>query len=137
MLQLTEHELRLLSELEEFHERDIVPLINLAIERTSPDSELSAMRSSLMRLLDAGLITVELQTFPADGQNRNKKLDARAVLTDLDEWLAYGRFGDYWHYRNLDDVPHVRPNIVPTPKGLAEARRVLSTRGYQWWRPGR
>ena len=58
MNELSELEQRILSELEEFGERDIVPLINVALTTSGSDRDIEALTEALSQLLRRGLIEI-------------------------------------------------------------------------------
>lgn len=131
---LTERQQRILSELEEFREQDIVPLMNVAFDRLGTQAELAAFGSSIRDLLTKDVIQVSIQTLYPGSDRLLDAVEANALLENLSKWIEFGKYGKYWHYVDLNSVPHQRPNIIPTALGLRMSETILGERGYQWWR---
>ncbi len=134
MERLSESEQRILSELEEFGERDIVPLINLTTDVSGAVADIDALVEALRGLLARGAIEVSLETFLPRKHEVLANEAGLHLLGDLAERLEFGKYGSYWHYRG-DMRKDPRPAVLATEKGLREAREILKRRGYQWWSP--
>ena len=136
MNELSELEQRILSELEEFGERDIVPLINVALTTSGSDRDIEALTEALSQLLRRGLIEIGFETFRPRNFDQAAGDAADGLIRDLGRWLRYGEHGPYWHYKQPMTVSP-SPAVVATAPGRQEARSILARRGYQWWGPPR
>ena len=137
MMNYDELEQRVLSELEESSERDIVHLINITSPADGTSVEIDALSKALRALLGNGDISVAMQTFIPRSLTSLTAEAATALLADLGQLLKYGDYGSYWHYATLDVRRDEYPTILATENGLEKARIILRARGYQWWQPNR
>ena len=134
MRHLTEYAQRILAELEEPHEQDIVPIINDVTERSPLETDFSSVKAASKELLDAGLIDVALRKFYPGVRTPLENAAAHALLDALESWISFGGRGDFWFYTTIDMRKDLYPMLILTNAGLETSRQILGSRGYRWWR---
>lgn len=128
MRSLSELEMRILSELEEFGRENIPTLINTVTEPTNEDGARVEFGAALLSLLEARLINVAAGGSANSPEDSLSKDDASMVLTNIDDYLAFDASRGVWTGR-----ARPWPEIVATSTGREQAWKLLDERGYQWW----
>ena len=137
MPSLSELEMRILSELEEAGEEDVVTMMITVTEPTGDVSEVHDMQQALRRLVDADLVRMSMDR-EASGQLRDlPKDESLDVIADLQSGLRFDSDRKYWKDTRHTGPPYgfPFPYIVATEVGKEKALEILDSRGYQWWRP--
>ena len=134
---LTELEMRVLGLLEEANEEDAITTLNTIIDPTGTSIELSDYQEALLRLVQAELIEVQLNSIPTGRIHltTGKAIEEIRKLSDSYEFIT----GEgHWTDRRESGPPYFQfplPCLVLTPRGRAVSVNLLESRGYQWWRP--
>jgi hypothetical protein len=123
MLNLSELEMRILSELEEAGEENVPTIANTVTNVRGDQLELSEIRSALESLVRADLIRIAL-----DGRDMNAQ-ESLGVLAVLETHLIFNSEGKHW-----TGGSEPWPDIIATRTGKETAFQILDERGYQWWR---
>jgi len=129
MISNDEQQLRILAELEEAGEEELVALLNTAVDETQGrPEEVALFREAMEQLIDKGLVLMAPQNKPG---KRLVEVDAKQSLAMLSEVLGSLFFGaDDLHW--TADLG-ARSYVVLTPAGRSASERVLGERGYRWW----
>ena len=129
MISNDEQQLRILAELEEAGEEELVALLNTAVDKTrGHPEEVALFREAMEQLIDKGLVLMAPQNEPG---KRLVEVDAKQSLTMLSEVLGSLIFGaDDLHW-TAD--PFVYTYAVLTDAGRLAAKKLLGERGYRWW----
>ena len=130
-MELSELELRILSELEEAGEENICSMANTIFPPDGVAAEVGQIQKAIISLISADLVrmgervrNVGVQQLPKDESLVSAAMISQMMIFDTD--------------RQLWSCPQpMWPEITDTPSGKAQARQILSERGYQWWRPKR
>ena len=120
---------RLLSELHESGEEELVTLLNTVFDCTGEVSERTAFCLAMISLIETGAIAVAresegrpLKEMPRSRSIEQVKLAISALMFDIGE--------RYW----IDPQMTFDVYAVVSSAGSERAHRILSERGYQWWR---
>lgn len=128
MIAIEEMRQRLLSELEDAGEQNLLPLLNTVMDPSCYDQALDPFRVSLERLIKEGLLLFAVR----------RELGKKIELVSLDESLAMlaGSFNTFrynedelqWEGEYDDDQ-----YVLLTDVGKELGFKILDKRGYQWW----
>lgn len=134
---LSELEMRIVSELEEAGEEDVLTLLLTVMEPVGEASEVEQMCVALENLVRSGFVRLSVDR---DSTRRLRALpqgQSLAVITELPANLRFQTERRHW-----TDIRHTGPPygspfpyVVGTQSGIAKALEILTERGYQWWRP--
>lgn len=116
---------RILAELEEAGEEEMVTLVNTVMPRTGESGELDMFSSALIDLIVSGDIT-------AERRSRGRSLEPISPANEVRRTLsgfAFDRVEGFW----VDATKAFDVYVVASPAGLERARRILDERGYRWW----
>jgi len=133
---LGEMELRILSELEEANQEDVVTLINTVTSRRGTDVEFNEFLLGLQKLVNLGHVVA------ARGRGSDRRLIRLAPNESLDELdklaslLRYDNRKSCWTDGKIVSPPFDEqfPYILNTRTGKEEGFKALDARGYQWWK---
>jgi hypothetical protein len=134
MSELSELEMRVLSELEEAGEEDVVTMMMTITPPTGDASELDDMQRTLESLVRADLVRMSMDR---DATGRLKALSTDESLSAIADLKSHLRFvGKNWVDIRNSGPPFGDPfpYIVDTEAGREKAFQILEQRGYQWWR---
>ena len=139
MPELSELEMRILSELEEAGEENVAAMINTIMQPVGDSAELTDMQRALANLVRDNFIRMSMDRDFA-GRLRDLSADESLhVIADLASGLRFNGQKMYW-----TDTRHAGPPfgdpfpyIVNTESGKDKGSEILDKRGYQWWRPKR
>jgi hypothetical protein len=128
-MQLSEIELRILSELEEAGEENVCSMANTIFPPTGSSSEIDQLQAALGSLVARGLVRMG-ERVRSVGVRPLSKEDSQAVVEGIRTGFIFDSAKEQWWWTHL-----AWPEIVDTEAGKLEARKILDQRGYQWWRP--
>jgi hypothetical protein len=134
---LSELEMRIVSELEEAGEEDIVTMMNTVVQPAGDIRELADVQQALENLVRADLIRMSMDR---DATGRLRDLSASEsldVIADLNSGLRFKGDKRLWTDTRQSGPPYgfPFPYIVNTASGKKKGFEILEERGYQWWRP--
>ena len=136
MPDLSELEMRILSELEEFGSENIPTLMNAVMQPEGRGQELARIQEAVRTLVNEGLVTIQMSSIPAG----IVALSTPEALSEIDGLLSHLQFiksEKYWTDDRMKGPPFFQipvPELARTEAGLQAGIRVLEDRGYQWWR---
>lgn len=129
MGELSEMEMRILSELEEAGEENFPTIANTVTQVSGEDAERAQIKESLENLVHSELVIVSvLRGSPAAWEELPKE-DSLAILAGIEQHLQFKSDSKHW---TGGERPW--PEIVSTDAGDKKAEEILEERGYQWWR---
>lgn len=133
---LSELEMRILSELEEAGEEDVLTLVVTAMEPVGDANEIEQICEALTNLVRADLARMSVDR---DSTRRLRELPQDQSLTAIAELPANLRYDNergHWTDMRHRGPPYGSPfpYVVGTNSGIARALEILHARGYQWWR---
>lgn len=136
MSTVSELEMRILSELEEAGEEDVLALLVTAMEPIGDANEIEQLCGALNNLVGADLVRMSVDR---DATRRLRALtqdESLAVIAELPANLRYNREGRHWIDMRHTGPPYGSPfpYVVGTDSGIVRALEILHERGYQWWR---
>lgn len=127
---------RILAELEEAGEENPAAMLNTVLDPKGDQQELIAFQSALRQLVKSGLAAMSV-----DRDQSRRLVDATVTvsLTEIDAiptWLRFDIQKNYWVDSRVKGPPfhQMFPLIVLTEAGRNTCAKILSQRGYQWWR---
>lgn len=137
MKNLSELELRILSEIEEVGFEDIPTLMNTILNAAGGADEIESMQSAIANLMNAGLVEIQMHSLPGGvvKLTREQALSEVALLTSN---LSFVVAEEIWTDIRMTGPPYFAipvPEVAYTQAGLEVAVKILTERGYQWWRP--
>lgn len=124
----SETAVRILSELEEAGEEELVTLINTVMPRTGEPSELDEFSSAVRDLISSGAITTERKGISQSFEPSSIMHESQSKLSVV----AFDPVDGYW----IDTTEAYDVYAIASPAGLERARRILDERGYKWWTQG-
>ncbi len=136
MKRFSELEMRILCELEETGEETPSCILNTVATPTGQDKELADYLEALTKLIQLGMVGMAFE------RDRSSKLAAGTTahaLTTVGLLASSLRFDGsrrIWVDNRRVGPPfeELFPYIIDTEAGRRAARKVLTERGYQWWR---
>jgi hypothetical protein len=135
MSTLSELEMRILSELEEAGEEDVVTMINTVMECTGDVSEVRELQSALENLVRADFVRMSIDQDSSKRLRALTKEESLMVIAELQSHLRFKSSDGHWtderHTGPPYDWPY--PYIVNTDSGREKGFEILDERGYQWW----
>jgi len=139
MIELSELEMRILSELEEAGSEHSASLLNTVTVPSGDTSELMAFQDALRLLLDKDLIAIHMEASASDSV-RLANDSAKSEIGRMLENYKYVPGETYWTDVRDKGPPFFQtplPEIVATDAGYAKSAEILEEHGYRWWRkPG-
>lgn len=139
MAELSELEMRILSELEEAGQEEIPTLINTVMTVTGDPSEIDDIEDALKELFRAGFARIAIDRDESDRLRRVSVEESLTLVSDLRKRLRFRESDKHW--TDMDDMgpPYSAnyiepPYVVYTDVGKNRAFQILDERGYQWWR---
>jgi hypothetical protein len=128
---------RILATLEEAGEENIPTLMNTVVTSADVAPNVDDLQEALRELLQKRL--ARLATSAAPGQ-RLKELQQDVEeneIARLSDWLQYDTALRSWVDRRTSGPPYSDsyPYVKLTQAGRAASTRILSAKGYEWWRP--
>ena len=136
MTELSELEMRILSELEELWNENVPAMMNTVMKTTGNMSEVAQIQEALRNLLRQDLIEMHLSSIPS-GFVRQSSDEAADLIDGLSTHLNFVEESRYWTDDRMSGPPYFQipvPEIVRTEKGREKGFELLDERGYQWWR---
>jgi hypothetical protein len=133
---LSELEMRILSELDEAGEEDVLTMLNTVIDPTGDPGELANFQQALYGLLDKKLVAIDLESMPTGAIS----LSREGILTEIEGLPKNFTFiseGRHWTDIREQGPPYFQtplPRLVIAETGEALAFTILESRGYKWWR---
>jgi hypothetical protein len=133
---LSELEMRVLSELEEAGEDDVLTLLVTVMEPIGDANEVEQMCDALKNLVHADLVRMSIDREPTRRLRALPRDQSLAVIAELPANLRYDGQGRHWADIRHTGPPYGSPfpYVVDTDAGHAKAIEILTDRGYQWWR---
>jgi hypothetical protein len=134
MSELSELEMRVLSELEEAGEEDVVTMMMTVMPPTGQASEVDDMQRALESLVRADLVRMSMDRDTTGRLKALSKDESLSAIADLKSQLRF--MGENWVDTRYSGPPFGDPfpYIVDTEAGKEKAFQILEQRGYQWWR---
>jgi hypothetical protein len=134
MSELSELEMRVLSELEEAGEEDVVTMMMTVMPPTGQASEVDDMQRALESLVRADLVRMSMDRDTTGRLKALSKDESLSAIADLKSQLRF--MGENWVDTRYSGPPFGDPfpYIVDTEAGREKALQILEQRGYQWWR---
>jgi hypothetical protein len=129
--------MRVLSELEESGQEDVVTMINTVMPPTGEKSELVGLQRALKNLVQADYVTMSMDL---DSSRKFRSLsgpESLDVIADLESGLRFDNETKLWTDTRHEGPPYrlAFPYILNTVAGKEKGFQILDERGYQWWRP--
>ena len=139
MYELSELEMRILSELEEAGEEDIVTMMLTVAEPTGDRRDVEEMQSALDSLVRLDLVRMSMDRDTSGRLRDLSRADSLEVIADLKSRLRFDSKKAIWVNAQRSGPPFDDPfpYIVNTKAGKEKGFEILDERGYQWWRPKR
>ncbi|WP_439542636.1 hypothetical protein [Hyphomicrobium sp.] len=124
-----ELQLRILAELEEAGQGELVSLLNTVIDETQGrPAEVAVFRDAVDQLISKGLILMAPENEPGQRLVEVDAAQSRAMVSEVLGSLFFGVDDLHW---TAD--PFVYSYAVLTETGTAASEKVLDDRGYRWW----
>lgn len=139
MSELSELEMRVLSELEEAGQEDIITMMVTVLEPTGHARDIEGMQSALENLVRRDLIRMSMDRDPSGRLRDLSQEESLKVVAGLKSYVHFNREKAIWVNAQQSGPPFGDPfpYIVDTASGKKMAFEILDERGYQWWRPRR
>ena len=139
MADLTELEMRVLSELEEAGQEEILTLINTVMTVTGDPGEIDEIESALNELFRSGFARIAIDRDDSDRLRRLSVEKSLAHVLNLRKKLQFREEDKHWtdvddHGPPYSPTYEEPPYVVCTAAGKERAFQILDDRGYQWWR---
>jgi hypothetical protein len=136
MSTLSELEMRILSELEEAGEEDVLTLIATVMKPAGAASEVAQVCEALGRLVRAGFVRMSVERDSALQLVTLDEDQSLTVISGLPANLHFEAEGGFWINIRRTGGPYqdTFPYVVGTDIGITRALEILKERGYQWWR---
>lgn len=119
---------RILSEMEEAGEENVLCLLNMTTQPTGQPSDISSLQKALSLLVTRRLVVIALER-RSDGL---VMLDENSSLTVIAGISAHFLFDENEHDWNCAREFEI-PNVVLTDEGRSQAREIVKSRGRDWW----
>jgi hypothetical protein len=120
---------RIVSELEEAGEQELITLLNTVADfRQGRPEEVSLYRDALHGLIEEGLVLMAPERVPGNATVEADACRSRQMVIDRFDGLQFVQDELYWVR-----TPFIYSYVVATESGMARAREVLGERGYEWW----
>ena len=136
---VSELQMRILSELEESGEENVVTLLVTTMQPIGAANEVAQLCAALTDLVRADLVRMAVGPDPEGGLLALPQDRSLAVIAELPADLLYDREHGHWTHTVHRGPPYGNPLpfVVPTDSGMAKAGELLDARGVRWWRtPG-
>lgn len=134
MATLSEFGKRVLSELEELRVENVIAMMNTIVDPEGNAGEVEGLRTALLELVDADLVEMGMEQFYPHEEVVLDKVDGLKLIDGLGLVFRFDAEERLWDLRDGDMRISRYPTILATPKGVEEGFRILSERGYQWWK---
>ena len=136
MEDLTELEMRILSELEEAGEEELQTMALTVMAGLAGNNPILEFQAALRRLAERDLLRMSTAR---DATGRLVDLSLQDSVSEVDrigEVLTFDPSTGAWEDRRMTQgaIEERFPFIVDTPSGAKMAEGILESRGYQWWR---
>jgi hypothetical protein len=89
MIDLTEMEQRVLSELEEFWEENVFAMLNTIIEPAGDAREVALLQQALRGLVERDYVVMGLQGFSPREQEKLERRTSLDLISDLGNWFRF------------------------------------------------
>ena len=134
MPKLSETAQRILANLEEAHAENISSTMNTIFRfPLKGDSvELLDTKAALVELINERLVRLAVTNPKTRRYDERSVEDSSRIAADLENRVAFSTQERIWKWDRSFEIEE----IVTTDAGLAEARRLLDERGYEWWTRG-
>jgi len=128
--------MRIVSELEEAGEEDVVTMMNTVVQPAGDPGELAEVQQALENLVHADLIRMSMDRDSSGRLKDFPKNESLDVIADLESGLSFNRERMLWTDTRHPGPPYADPfpYIVNTETGRKKGFEILDERGYQWWR---
>lgn len=120
--------MRILSELEEAGEENICAMANTIFRPDGAAVEIEQMQDAIIGLVSADLVSMGKRV-RNEGVQQLSKDDSLVSARMISQMMIFDADRQLWSCSQP-----MWPEIIDTPSGKAQARQILSERGYQWWR---
>lgn len=134
MTNLGEFGQRVISELEELRVENVIAMLNTILTPMGKESEVEQLQSALRELMQLGLVEMGTEQFHPHDEGVLQNEEGLALIDGLKDVFRYDLEEKLWTLRNGDMLKERYPIILATAEGVEEGFRILSERGYQWWR---
>jgi hypothetical protein len=136
VLNLSELEFRILSELEEAGAEDVVTMMVTVMQPTGDVGEVHDMQRALENLVQVDFVRMSMDRDASKRLRRLSKAESLDVIADLQSGLRFDGDQRSWKDTRHTGPPYGSPfpYIVATEIGKEKAFEILDERGYQWWR---
>lgn len=134
MADLSEFGLRVLSELEELRVENVIAMLNTIVVPTGEIGEVTQLQRALLELVKAGLVEIGMEQFHPREDVVLESDEGLKVIDDLPAIFRFDSDEKLWDLRVGDMRKDRYPIILATSEGVDEGFKILSERGYQWWR---
>ncbi|MBA4132098.1 MAG: hypothetical protein C0519_11810 [Hyphomicrobium sp.] len=135
MADLSEIEMRILSEMEEGYQ-DFPMLIYKTTERSGNLEEVAAVQDAVRTLIRRGLVVLEMSSLATGGRSVSQD-EAERVINEIVTHLTFLPDTKVWaDRRSAVGPPYFQipvPEMELTEAGEKEAERILEERGMWWW----
>jgi hypothetical protein len=137
MIDLTEMEQRVLAELEEVWEQNVLSMLNTIIEPTGDAEEVALLQQALKGLVERDYVVMGFEGFVPRNPEKLGKEASLELVSKIGEWFKVDPATSYWTLSKGDFRKERYPVIFSTAEARDIAFQILDDRGYQWWRPKR
>ena len=136
MAALNEFSQRVLSELEELKVENAIAMLNTIIAPEGSESEVEQLKGALRELVNAGLVEMGIEQFHSRKEVVLEVDEGLSMIDRLPEVFTFDSEEKLWDLRDGNMLRDPYPIILATPEGVEAGFRILSERGYQWWKAG-
>lgn len=136
MVDLSEFGQRVLSELEELRVENVIAMLNTIAVPEGSESEVEQLKGALRELVNAGLVEMGMDQFHSRKEVVLEVEEGLSMIDRLPEIFTFSSEEKLWDLRDGNMLRDPYPIILATPEGVEQGFRILSERGYQWWRAG-
>jgi hypothetical protein len=137
MYDLSELEMRILSEMEEGYQ-DFPLLLYKTTDRKGTPGEVAAIQEAVRNLIRLGLVELEMSSIPTGNYSLSPE-DCEKEIAAITTHLTFVPETEVWADRRaLVGPPFFQipvPEFELTDAGYNEAIRILEERGMWWWHP--
>lgn len=139
MMEFSEFEMRILSELEEAGEEDAVAMLNTIVEIKGDQLEIAEFQQALRQLLGRHFVEIDME-FVSSGSRILPNEDAAREVESLREYYKFSEEDGHWVDVRESGPPYFHtplPRLILTDAGKSKCVEILEARGGKWWRrPG-
>jgi len=129
VISIDELQQRIVSELEEAGEQELITLLNTVADfRQGRAEEITLYRDAVHGLIGKGLVLMAPERVRGNATVEVDATRSCQMVNDVLDGLYFVEAEFYW-----TRTPFIYSYVVATEAGMARARAILGERGYEWW----